>query len=90
MRQQLYNVALEKSSGHTRRIGTCRMRREISREQMGEKGMTTSCDINSLFIYMALLVTFPYFVHHLLATNIQRDEQAERSRGTLYPEAIEN
>lgn len=45
---------------------------------MGEKGMTISCDINSLFIYMALLVTFPYFVHHLFATNIQGDKQAER------------
>lgn len=27
---------------------------------------------------MALVVTFPYFVHILLATNIQRDKQAER------------
>ena len=39
--------------------------------------MATSYDINSLFICMALMVTFPYFVHHLLTTNIQRDEQAE-------------
>ena len=33
---------------------------------------------------MALMVTFPCFVHRLLATNIERDEQAEeRGRGTL-------
>ena len=36
---------------------------------------------------MALMVTFPYFVHHLLATNIQREEQAER-RGTIRLEGI--
>ena len=42
------------------------------------KGMTTSCDINSLFINMALMFTFPYFVHIPPATNIQRDEQADR------------
>lgn len=45
---------------------------------MSKKG-TTSCDINSLFIYMAFMLTFPYFVHLPLATNIQRDEQAERN-----------
>ena len=30
---------------------------------------------------MTLMVTFPCFVHHLFATNIQRDEQAEGRDG---------
>ena len=54
---------------------------------MGEKGMTTSCDRNSLFICMALMITFPYFVHHLLATNIQREEQAEQRD---MPQSVRN
>ena len=45
---------------------------------MGEKGMSTNCDINPLFICMALQVTFPWSVHRTLATTIQNDEKAER------------
>ena len=71
-------MQFERSSGRTHHIGTCNKERGTLRK----KSVSRVIIINSLFKCMALMATFPWFVQFILATEIQRNEQAEREGQT--------